>query len=364
MPAPIVIHTKPFSFIRVNDDDNEMLLPAFGTHRAAFEFSVDPGSIGIIIPLYLKIKDEETGTITGFSTTCGAQIVETSGIYWKTGWVKALEDPITFAPGKVFRYVLENHLHQVVATTNPFIVVEEELYTSVLTYRCNTSGFEFFYSACDDTIVNQVRLPFYLLKPEHPKKRTVYRKSDGSNKLINSQVDKQYDLITEQSADLFHECMAIALSHEFITVENVNIREQTVQVLEAEDYKAGWPEEEDVDFAQGTAKLTVATFGYNTNNCETDDCGCVRIGFVTPPTLPDGVVGTPYSYSFDVNGTPPYGPIVDEGIPVWMTVSLSGATVTLSGTPTDSGAVTVGFSIENCGGDANFIDVNQTITIS
>lgn len=79
---------------------------------------------------------------------------------------------------------------------------------------------------------------------------------------------------------------------------------------------------------------------------------CIAVSIVGSPVLPDATVDEPFSYSFEVAGTAPFelGSIVKPG---WMTISISGTTVSFSGTPTggDVGTgIAVGFDIQNCAG--------------
>jgi hypothetical protein len=89
------------------------------------------------------------------------------------------------------------------------------------------------------------------------------------------------------------------------------------------------------------------------------DCVAVQLG-VHPP-MPNGTVGTPYSYSFPITGTAPFT-LSDVTKPSWMTISVvpSGAfyTVVFSGTPDVDGTdITVAFNINNCtSGIASFAD--------
>lgn len=108
---------------------------------------------------------------------------------------------------------------------------------------------------------------------------------------------------------------------------------------------------------------------------------CEAAAIVGTPALPDATVGVAYSYSFEVTGTAPFtlGSIIK---PDWMTVSISGTTVSFSGTPQvgDIGTgIAVGFDIQNCvghgpggsisgsgmfGGDESFDDTIDVVAAS
>lgn len=80
---------------------------------------------------------------------------------------------------------------------------------------------------------------------------------------------------------------------------------------------------------------------------------------VTLPSvqLPDGVVGTPYSYSISLGGTAPFG-LVNKVESSGITIALSGSVVNITGTPNTAGTnITISFTVTNCSGSsANFSD--------
>lgn len=84
---------------------------------------------------------------------------------------------------------------------------------------------------------------------------------------------------------------------------------------------------------------------------------CIDVTILGTPSLPNGETGTPYSYSFTVAGTAPFGLTVNTK-PSWMTITLVGNTVSFSGTPTSAGTgIEVDIDIANCSaGVANFTD--------
>lgn len=92
--------------------------------------------------------------------------------------------------------------------------------------------------------------------------------------------------------------------------------------------------------------------GETTFNSSEQVIPCTAVSIEGSPVLPDATVDVPYSYSFDVGGTAPFtlGSIIK---PEWMTISVSGNTISFSGTP-DSGdigtGIQVGFDIQNCVG--------------
>lgn len=183
--------------------------------------------------------------------------------FWDKGYavVSGLAFDTTDTPD-CFTYCLLLPGDSVMGYTNKFKIVDEVAFTSLVTYSCDESAFDFIY----DNSPNIVRLPIFLLKPQFPKKREVYRKSDGTQKLLNSLVEKEYEVETEQMPEVFHEAMAIMLGHDNVVIECPNIRETSVQVIEADTYNPAW-EGEGILFAKGKGKLKVATFSHANSNC-------------------------------------------------------------------------------------------------
>jgi hypothetical protein len=188
-------------------------------------------------------------------------------IYWHYGY-NGLTN-VNVASYDCFCYaLLDVDETTVLGYSNKFHVVDEEEFTSLVKYWGNENGFEFIYPGGK---FNMVRLPFYLQKPQYPKKREVYRRSSGRQQLLSSQVDKEYEIDTEQMGEVFHECMAIMLGHDNIIIENINIREITVEVLESDNYSPQWESEEGSNksfpYAKAKGKLKVSSFSYSNSNC-------------------------------------------------------------------------------------------------
>jgi hypothetical protein len=168
-----------------------------------------------------------------------------------------------------FTYALLHSDNSVLGYSNLFKKADEEAFTAVCTYYCNEDGFEFFYPAVNKA--NIIRLPFLLNQPQFPKSRTVDRKSDGTKRVLSSFVEKEYLIQTEQMPEVFHECMAVMLSHDNLSIHNVNIREVDVDVVETDNYAPKWEIEEGTEkqlpFGKGSGKVKVANYGYSNSNC-------------------------------------------------------------------------------------------------
>lgn len=91
--------------------------------------------------------------------------------------------------------------------------------------------------------------------------------------------------------------------------------------------------------------------------------GCTAVRLSGTVNLPNGNVGTPYSYTINLIGTPPFNTSVSNR-PSWMNIPsvITGNSFTITGTPTTAGTtIPVNFTITNCGGS---VEINDTIDIS
>lgn len=96
---------------------------------------------------------------------------------------------------------------------------------------------------------------------------------------------------------------------------------------------------------------------------------CVPLVALGAITLPNAMVGQPYSYSFGASSETAIE-VIDQGKPSWMIITITqdeptAYTVTITGTPpegSDEENVFVGFDLTNCGG-AGLLAVDQHITV-
>lgn len=90
---------------------------------------------------------------------------------------------------------------------------------------------------------------------------------------------------------------------------------------------------------------------------------CVDVAIVGTPTLPDGVVGEPYSYSFAITGSDPFT-LSAITKPEWLIITIDQVNklVIFSGTP-DVAAVetTIAFNVDNC--STGSATIGQLVTI-
>lgn len=184
---------------------------------------------------------------------------------WHQGHVALSGLPLDAAYPCFTYALLDDATNALLGYSNLFKVWDSEVYTSQVAYLCKEDAFGFVYDSALRT--NRVRLPFYLTQPQWPKKREVYRKSNGKSQLLSATMEKEYSIVTEQMPEVFHECMSAMLIHDTVTIENRNIREGTVEVVEAENYTPEWNTDQNILFATAKGKIKVASYGYSNSNC-------------------------------------------------------------------------------------------------
>lgn len=215
---------------------------------------------------YFVLNDSVTVTI-GAEIAGGIAILDTINTYWHQGFVTLTNADIV--EGECFSYALLNADDTVLGYSNAFKVEEEEAFTSVASYYGSEDAFNFYYP--DSTKQNIIRLPIFLQLPQNPKTRNIDVKSDGTKKVLSSFVEKEYQVETEQMPEVFHECLAVMLSHDNISIHNVNIRELDVDVIESDNYSVTWETEDStgkqLPFGKGKGKIKIANFGYTNSNC-------------------------------------------------------------------------------------------------
>lgn len=113
---------------------------------------------------------------------------------------------------------------------------------------------------------NRVRLPFYLSKPQFPVEKNVFRKADGSAKLLSAIVRNTYEGITDQLPEDWHRKLTIALTHDEVTIEDSRLL--TDVVLDGE-YEINWEDFLNKPIAGAGFKIQVTPFNASNTNCQT-----------------------------------------------------------------------------------------------
>lgn len=112
---------------------------------------------------------------------------------------------------------------------------------------------------------NRIRLPFYLSKPQYPVEKNVFRKADGSAKLLSAIVRNTYEGKTDQLPEDWHRKLIIALSHDSVTIEDTRLL--TDVVLDGE-YSIDWSDFLDYPLAPSTFTVQVTPFDASNTNCQ------------------------------------------------------------------------------------------------
>jgi len=81
---------------------------------------------------------------------------------------------------------------------------------------------------------------------------------------------------------------------------------------------------------------------------------CIKPTISGSPSLPDGIAGVAYSYSFTLSGDTPIT-LAAITKPAWMTIAISGSTVSFTGTPAEGdvgSGIAVSVQFNNCAADS------------
>jgi hypothetical protein len=150
-------------------------------------------------------------------------------------------------------------------------------------------------------------------------------------------------------------------------VLNVGARPSWMEITMVGDeiFFAGTPDEE---IAEAPVSLTVFNcelvnfYDFSDSIDVLAEGTCIGVAVITPPPMPNAVVGTGYFFMFPFTGTPPMalGSIVK---PAWMNINISGSTVEFTGIPDVAGTgLNVQVQVTNC--DDDFYDFADTMDVA
>lgn len=227
--------------------------------------------------------------------------------YWGYGYVDFPATEISeFAPGECFKYGILDEAKAVVECSNSFYVETELCYTSLLTYYSEENGFGFRYVVYDDEgtekiTKNQIRLPFYLRRPQFQVTENVFRRSDGVKQRTSTLIEKDWlGTVGYLSADQ-HEKLLIALKHDNTVIDNTYSGVHARMAQEGE-YTPGYPDEINTALVPAEFRISDYRHNYVNNNCGFN-CG---IEFVEDCSGDGGGTSNPcpdkYSIEFTVGG--------------------------------------------------------------
>lgn len=132
--------------------------------------------------------------------------------------------------GECFRIVLIKTVSDtLISGSNALMYVCDTEYTSVIEYDLFDPAFGW-----DCPLgVNRVRLPVYLDKPQFIKEQEIYKRRNGTSKVLFSEIGKQYELNVDYMSEEMHEKLIVALSCDNVTIDGKRIRS-------TEDYSVNW----------------------------------------------------------------------------------------------------------------------------
>ena len=116
--------------------------------------------------------------------------------------------------------------------------------------------------------LNRVRLPLYFSKPQFPIERNVFKRADGSRKVLSAVISNTYEGKTDLLPKEWHQRLVIALSHDVVNIESDRL--MTEVVLDSE-YEIDWNEFLDFPIAQAGFTIQVTPFNASNTNCQTCD---------------------------------------------------------------------------------------------
>lgn len=114
-------------------------------------------------------------------------------------------------------------------------------------------------------MLNRVRLPFYLSRPQYPAEEDVYLKGNGRRVVLKSIVSKVMDGKTDWMPSPLHERLSIALRHDEVNIES---DKYTGSVKLVGAYDIDWSEFLDYPFAPAAFKAFEEAFVARSNRCD------------------------------------------------------------------------------------------------
>lgn len=117
-------------------------------------------------------------------------------------------------------------------------------------------------------MLNRIRLPLYLSKPQFPIEKRDYSKSDGTRVTLSAKVGKTYALMTDYMPEKWHERLHTALLHDTVNIEGEKYAGGVK--LEKMD-EIDWQNFLDYPIAPVNGVVSVDPFFAVNSNCQTCD---------------------------------------------------------------------------------------------
>ena len=144
--------------------------------------------------------------------------------------------------------------------------------------------------------LNRVRLPIYFSKPQFPIERNVFKKADGSRKVLSAVISNTYEGKTDLLPKEWHQKLAIALNHDVVNIESDRL---LTEVVMDSEYEIDWQEFLDYPIAQAGFKVQVTPFYATNSNCQTCD-EITQLELVDDTTADVFAEGTTDEFPFSV----------------------------------------------------------------
>ncbi|WP_346236748.1 fibronectin type III domain-containing protein [Niabella insulamsoli] len=242
--------------------------------------------------------------------------------------------------------------------SNVFKKVCDDVDTTFIQYFSEDNSFQFYYCNTDD-FQNRIRIPALIRRPQIVTNQNIYVRSDGTQKVTKSVKSKEFNMLIDFADITLHEKIDMALSHDKVYVEN---RNYSGSVVGYGNYNIDWEGAINKFMAQGDCKLLVTPYDTKNSNCGV--CGdCTAVAILTS-SLPNAEASDlTYNEYIELSGSGPFN-LSNIVAPAWLTVSLDGNRILLSGSiPQEDGVHDVAFDISNCFG-VNTESFASTITVS
>lgn len=192
--------------------------------------------------------------------------------FWGYGYVDFPEQEITeFGFGECFRYCILDEAKSTLQCSNLFYRESDPCYTSVITYHNEENGYGFRYVIYDDAgdekiTKNQVRLPFYLRRPQFQVTENIFRRSDGVKQRTSTVIEKDWlGTVGYLSAEQ-HEKLLIALKHDITVIEN-SVSGVNSRMTQEGEYTPGYPDEINSPLVPAEFRISDYSHNYVNNNC-------------------------------------------------------------------------------------------------
>ncbi len=154
-----------------------------------------------------------------------------------------------------------------------FSRIPDTCFTSLIRYRNNENAFGFIYfidNGSGGNVLagqyNQVRLPFFLDKPQTKTTRQVYRKSDGNYVKLSAIMEKEYEAEVSWMTDDWHTDLAIALEHDDFEIYDDTNAVWDNYILSEGDYSVDWKNEPGINLNVAPAKFKLKSMPFDNMN--------------------------------------------------------------------------------------------------